>query len=153
MGLRVLHTADIHLAPRLAYLEDAIARRQLRDEITTHVDDLPKYVRDYKVDVVLLAGDIFDRDLAALPEVGRLKNALEACNGVPVLITPGTHDPWRKGGIWDQKWPSNVVVFKSNLWEAYEIAGSAFYGIATTGIAKAGGLFNGIEYVEGAQYH
>jgi DNA repair exonuclease SbcCD nuclease subunit len=100
------------------------------------------------VDVIVLAGDIFHRDLPGQPEVSRLKVALEEA-AVPALIVPGTHDPWHPGGIWDRSWPGNVHVFDQGDWRSFVVADTAFYGIACTGRPRSEPLFQGIPRVEG----
>jgi len=100
-------------------------------------------VREHSAQAVVLAGDVFDRDLPGQPEAARLASALAAC-GVPVLITPGTHDAWRAGGVWDRPWPTNVTVFNSDGWETVVVGDTAFHGLASLGRARLGGLFAGL---------
>jgi DNA repair protein SbcD/Mre11 len=140
--MRFLHSADIHLAPRLAYIEDAGRRAKRREDFARQVDRLPELVREHSAQAVVLAGDVFDRDLRGQPEAARLASALAAC-AVPVLVTPGTHDPWRPGGAWDRPWPSNVSVFHEDEWRSVVVGDTAFHGLASLGRARPGGLFAG----------
>src|SRR5438445_8432492 len=153
--MKLLHAADLHLAPRLAYIEDENNRRRRRKDFAAQVDRLPVLAREHAVEAVILAGDVFDRDLPAVPEVGRLHRAFQDLEkaGVVVLVAPGTHDPWRPGGIWDQRWPANVHIFRSGQWESVVVGDVAFYGIAHTGGPKEGSLFDGIPYTENARLH
>ena len=141
--MRILHCADIHLAPRLEYIEDRARRARRREDFARQVDRLPELVSEHGVDVVLLAGDVFDRDLPGQPEAARLAAALAACQ-VPVLVTPGTHDAWRSGGVWDRPWPTNVTVFDSDQWRMVQVGDTAFHGLASLGRARPGGLFAGL---------
>lgn len=141
--MRILHCADIHLAPRLEYIEDRARRAQRREDFARQADRLPDLVREHGVEVVLLAGDVFDRDLPGQPETARLARALADC-GVPVLITPGTHDAWRPGGVWDRPWPGNVTLFDSDEWRTIVIGETAFHGLASLGRGRPGGLFAGL---------
>ncbi|HVD01653.1 MAG TPA: DNA repair exonuclease [Candidatus Dormibacteraeota bacterium] len=141
--MRFLHSADIHLAPRLGYIEDATRRARRREDFCRQVDRLRELVREHGAEAVVLAGDVFDRDLPGQPEAARLASALAACT-VPVLITPGTHDAWRPGGVWDRPWPSNVTVFRSDRWETVVVGQTAFHGLASLGRAREGGLFAGL---------
>jgi len=150
--VRILHSADIHLAPRLEYIEDRGRRAQRREDFARQVDRLPELVREHGVDAVVLAGDVFDRDLPGQPEAARLAAALAAC-GVPVLITPGTHDSWRPGGVWDRPWPANVTVFSEDRWRTVVVGETAFHGLASLGRARPGGLFAGLPTLpEGARF-
>ncbi len=141
--MRILHSADIHLAPRLEYIEDRARRAQRREDFARQVDRLPELVREHRVEVVVLAGDVFDRDLPGQPEAARLAAALAAC-GVPVLVTPGTHDAWRQGGVWDRPWPANVTVFSEDAWRTVVVGDTAFHGLGSLGRARAGGLLGGL---------
>jgi DNA repair exonuclease SbcCD nuclease subunit len=138
--MRILHVADLHLAPRLAYIEDRDRRARRREDFALVTGRLPELVREQGAACVLVAGDVFDRDLPALPEVGRLARALEAC-AVPVLVVPGTHDPWRKGGVWDRAWPPNVTIFKEDRWTVHRLGPLAVYGLASVGRPLPGRLF------------
>jgi len=141
--VRILHSADIHLAPRLEYIEDRGRRAQRREDFARQVDRLPELVHEHAIGAVVLAGDVFDRDLPGQPEAARLAAALAAC-GVPALVTPGTHDAWRPGGVWDRPWPANVTVFSSDEWQTVLVGDTAFHGLASLGRARAGGLLGGL---------
>jgi DNA repair exonuclease SbcCD nuclease subunit len=141
--MRILHSADIHLAPRLEYIEDRARRAQRREDFARHVDRLPELVREHRAEVVVLAGDVFDRDLPGQPEAARLAAALAACE-VPVLIAPGTHDAWRTGCVWDRPWPANVTIFTEDGWRTVVIGDTAFHGLASLGRGREGGLFGGV---------
>jgi exonuclease SbcD len=146
--MRILHAADIHLAPRLDWLTDPARRAERRRDVAAQVDRIPTLVGEHGVDAIVLAGDIFDRDLPGQLEVSRLKVALEEA-AVPALIVPGTHDPWHPGGIWDRSWPANVHVFDGDDWRSLVVADAAFYGIACTGRPRSEPLFHGIPRIEG----
>jgi len=151
--VRFLHSADIHLAPALGYLEDRAKRAQRREDFARQVDRLPSLVRTHAAEAVVLAGDVFDRDLPGQPEAARLAAALAEC-AVPVLVAPGTHDAWRAGGVWDRPWPANVTVFSEDRWTPVAVGEAAFYGLASRGRAREGGLFGGLPArVEGARFH
>src|SRR5260221_6979149 len=141
--VRILHSADIHGAPRLEYIEDRGRRAQRREDFARRLDRLPELVREHGIDAVVLAGDIFDRDLPGQPEAARLAAALAAC-AVPALVTPGTHDAWRPGGVWDRPWPANVTVFTSDQWQTVLVGDTAFHGLASLGGAREGGFLGGL---------
>jgi len=93
--LRLLHTADLHLGAPLAWLGGQAEVRQ-KDFLLTF-RRIIKLAIEQQVDLVLIAGDLFDHPrpeaslfLAVQHELARL---LEN-NIVPVLL-PGTHD-----GVW-----------------------------------------------------
>ena len=86
-GMRILHTSDWHLGRsfhRVGMLEHQAA----------FVDHLVDAVRSEGIDVVVVAGDVYDRALPALDAVTVLDDAL--CRlldaGAQVLLTSGNHD-------------------------------------------------------------
>lgn len=109
-------------------------------------------MRENGAQALLMAGDVFDRDLPAQPDVPRLAAALAEV-AVPVLIVPGTHDAWRPGGVWDRPWPSNVRIFRTGGWECEVIADTAFYALASTGRPLPGSLFAQLGEPAAARHH
>src|SRR5438105_11663404 len=93
-SMKILHTADIHLAPRLEYIEDAGRRAQRREDVAAQADAIPRLAREHHVDAVVIAGDAVDPDLPAQGERARLAGALAGAAG-PVRGPPRTHHPPR----------------------------------------------------------
>ena len=110
--LKILHAADLHLDSPFAGLtpERAAQRRQEQRELVRRLGELAE---QEKVDLVLLAGDLFDsgriyretaRELAE--ELGHIP--------APVLIAPGNHDPFGAASPYALPiWPDNVRIFTS----------------------------------------
>lgn len=112
MGLKILHSADWHLdSPFAAFRED---RRAFLKQAQLQIPGKISLIcRQNHCDLMLLAGDIFDgawsRDTLQL-----LKDALEEAK-VPVMISPGNHDPWGPGSPWMESFSSNVHVFQPEI--------------------------------------
>ena len=112
MGLRILHSADWHLdSPFAAFREEQ--RTYLKQAQRQIPRKIAMACRQQNCDLVLLAGDLFDGawSRTTLEEV---KSALKECN-VPVMISPGNHDPWGAGSPWLESWPENVHIFSEKL--------------------------------------
>jgi len=98
--LKILHTADIHLGAKFSGLgnKGAPQREQLRttfkNVITTAIDE--------RVNIVLIAGDLFDanqqpqRNIDLVIEQFNLLNQ----NNIPVCLIPGTHDSLDSSSIY-----------------------------------------------------
>lgn len=108
MGLKILHSADWHMDSPFAAFTEA-QRQSLRSAQREIPVKIAEACRTQGCDLVLLAGDIFDgrwtRETLEL-----VQQALAECH-VPVLISPGNHDPWGPDCPWEEPWPSNVCVF------------------------------------------
>src|SRR5918997_347502 len=110
--LRILHTADVHLGARHADLgEQARALRERQFAAFQATVDLA--VKE-KVDLFLVAGDLFDSNTQPRRSVERvaaeLKRLIRA--KIRTVIIPGTHD----------------VYDRSSIYRAYDLAAMTFSG-------------------------
>ncbi|MEO5779957.1 exonuclease SbcCD subunit D [Arthrobacter oryzae] len=85
--MRLLHTSDWHLGRSFHGVGMLDAQRAF-------VDQLVSFVRDESVDVVLIAGDVYDRALPGVDVVSLLDDALVRLTGAgaQVVLTSGNHD-------------------------------------------------------------
>jgi exonuclease SbcD len=85
--MRLLHTSDWHLGRSFHGIGMLDAQRAFVDQLVT-------FVRDESVDVVLIAGDVYDRALPGVDVVGLLDDALVRLigAGAQVVLTSGNHD-------------------------------------------------------------
>src|SRR6476661_7678941 len=85
--MRLLHTSDWHLGRSFHGVGMLDAQRAF-------IDQLVAFVRDESVDVVLIAGDVYDRALPGVDVVGLLDDALVRLSGAgaQVVLTSGNHD-------------------------------------------------------------
>ena len=112
MGLKLLHTADLHLDSPFREF-DRQRREELRRESLALPGRIAELCRREGCDVLLLAGDIFD-GRPTRESLDALKNALEEA-GVPAFATPGNHD---YGAFWQsERWPGNLRIFPGD-WES-----------------------------------
>ncbi len=98
--LRIIHTADVHLGARHDDLgEQAAAQRERQFAAFKATVDL---ALTEKVDVVLIAGDLFDSNVQPRRSVERvaaeLKRLTEA--RIRTVIIPGTHDCFDRASIY-----------------------------------------------------
>ena len=98
--LRLLHTADVHLGARHADLGDRAATQRER-QFAAFVASIDLALQE-KVDLVLIAGDLFDSNTQPRRSVERaaaqIKRLVEA--RIRVVIAPGTHDVYDKASIY-----------------------------------------------------
>ncbi|MEC9053032.1 MAG: exonuclease subunit SbcD, partial [Actinomycetota bacterium] len=92
--MRLLHTSDWHLG-RSFHREGMLGHQ------AAYVDHLLEVVERERVDVVLVAGDVYDR---ALPPVDAVALADEArarlaASRARVVVTSGNHDSARRLGF------------------------------------------------------
>ena len=108
--MKVLHAADFHLDFPYAALppEKAALRRKEGRELLSR---LARLAKEENVDLVLLAGDLFDGRTVYRETLAMLKAALSSIPA-PVLIAPGNHDPYTARSPYATvDWPENVMLF------------------------------------------
>jgi exonuclease SbcD len=92
-GLRILHLADSHIGADLP-ARPRSQRRRRGDDLVASYRRVLEFAREHDVDLVIHAGDVFDRsrpsDAALAAAAGPLL-ALAAAD-VPVVIVPGNHE-------------------------------------------------------------
>jgi DNA repair protein SbcD/Mre11 len=98
--LRLLHTADVHLGARHADLgEQAAAQRERQFAAFKAAIDL---AIAEKVDVVLIAGDLFDSNTQPKRSVERVAGELKRLVAAKIrtVIIPGTHDVYDRASLY-----------------------------------------------------
>jgi DNA repair exonuclease SbcCD nuclease subunit len=98
--LRLLHTADVHLGARHADLGDqASAQRERQLAAFRAAVDL---ALAEKVDLVLVAGDLFDSNTQPRRSVERVASELKrlADAAIRTVIIPGTHDVYDGASVY-----------------------------------------------------
>ena len=92
-SVKILHTSDWHIGR-------TFHQHSTADALASVLDALVDLVRDHDVDVVVVAGDVFDSSTpsaAAVQELDRVLLELQR-TGVTVIVTSGNHDsPARLG--------------------------------------------------------
>ncbi|MGW0780262.1 exonuclease SbcCD subunit D [Streptomyces sp. NPDC002913] len=92
--MRILHTSDWHLGR-------SFHRVPMLDAQAAYLDHLVETVRARSVDVVVVAGDVYDRAVPPLSAVQLFDDALHrlAAAGVPTVMISGNHDSARRLGV------------------------------------------------------
>ncbi len=149
MSVKIVHAADFHLDSAFGALSAEQARQRRREsrELLTR---LSNYVNQNGVDLVLLAGDLFDSDTTYRETLEALSEALGAMQA-RVFIAPGNHDPYSaKSPYATLSWPENVHVFTSKTVERVELPElqCAIYGAAFTAPVQDESLLAGFRAPE-----
>ncbi|MBE6940173.1 MAG: DNA repair exonuclease [Ruminococcaceae bacterium] len=114
--VRVLHAADFHLDSAFRALPEEKAR-QRRRESRQLVERMVDYANDHDVQLLLLAGDLFD-SADIYSQTGReLATVLKRFAGHTV-IAPGNHDCYSASSPYALlDWPENVHIFRGESLE------------------------------------
>lgn len=131
--LRLLHLGDLHLSGAFSgFSARAAAMRRVRQ--LEALEKMLALATERGVQMILLSGDSFDTETPDPDIVRRFFALLDGC-GVPVVIAPGNHDPYRQGGPWDSiPLPRNVFLFRESelAFFSFPSLGVNVYGYAFT---------------------
>jgi exonuclease SbcD len=116
MPLKILHTADVHLGAK--FLGLGRKGEYQRAQLLQAFDDTVNLAIRERVNLVLIAGDLFDSANVSRSLLGRVAYRFHdlAAVGIPVVVSPGTHDPYGERSIWratEFTGMDNLTVFKS----------------------------------------
>lgn len=129
--LKILHTGDIHLDSPFSHLDERRAELR-RSEARASFSAVMAYARTNGVDLVLIAGDLFDREYVTRETVALLERELSRLP-CPVVISPGNHDCACAGSVWERmNFPENVHIFRRPETEkfSFDALGTDVYGYA-----------------------
>ena len=112
--LRFLHCADIHLdTPFVGMTADKSEER--RRALRSSFMRMMQYVRDSKINVVLMSGDIFDTEYATNTTAEILIREFKNCPDTVFIIAPGRYDYYNGNPIYySDRLPDNCFVFSSD---------------------------------------
>ncbi len=137
--LKFIHAADFHLDSVFAALPPgrAAERRRESRELAFRLAD---YVNGHGVQLVLLAGDLFD-SASPYRETGEaLAEALGRMKA-RVFAAPGNHDWYGPGSPWlTERWPENVHIFRESVMTSVDVP--------ELGVTVSGAAFTGPEQGE-----
>ncbi len=108
--LRIFHIGDVHLDSPFSGFDVRVSERRRAEQRAAFLSAIGQ-VRERSIDIVLISGDLFDCGYVTNDTVKAVMRALGEC-GVPVVISPGNHDPYSADGVYSKKHlPDNVFVF------------------------------------------
>ena len=114
-NIKVLHTGDIHLGYEFGGSDDFKKERarELRETFSRIID----MCHDDKVDVLLIAGDLFDNDNPSEKLVNFVIEEFRRINEVIIMISPGNHDYYLVNTYYDKinTLCENVFIFDGEM--------------------------------------
>lgn len=110
--LKIIHAADLHLDSAFAALNNEQARER-RAHQRALVQKIVEIGNEEQVDIILLAGDLFDGQNAYYETAEALRSAF-AKSRAKIFISPGNHDAYvRNSPYRSVKFSDNVHLFTS----------------------------------------
>ncbi len=139
--MKLLHTADWHLDAPMAGFPHQVGE-QLRRQLRAIPGKIARLCKTEHCDLLIIAGDLFDGPCSH-ESLTAVRSALAGLS-IPVIITPGNHDPYTDTSPYKQEdWPENVHIFTQSQISSIHlpeldcrIYGGAFTGPDCPGLLK-----------------
>jgi DNA repair exonuclease SbcCD nuclease subunit len=113
--IKILHSADIHFDTPFSGMTPKEALKS-KEELKQVFENIIKMTLEKEIDILLIAGDIFDNLSVNKTTLYFIKNCFENISKVKVFISPGNHDPFNEKSFYSiVDWPDNVHIFKGNM--------------------------------------
>ena len=130
--MKILHCADLHLDSPFSGLSPLTAESR-REEQREVFKSLMCLIRNRRIDLLLIAGDLFDSGYTSAKTVRFVSDMLSKLD-CRVVISPGNHDPYIRGGLYSTEFSDNVHVFDSEELSSFDFPdlGVTVYGYAFT---------------------
>ena len=123
MRTTFIHTGDFHLGRPFTFLQQGnYFGKNKRKELWKAFDEMIAYVKEEKVPLLLIAGDLFDSVNVLTMDIKRAAEGLASLDKTWVVIIAGNHDyhgdnsPYKK-----VEWSSNVYIFKEDVFRSVYI--------------------------------
>ena len=126
--MKFIHAADIHLGSSMESRlpHDKAAKRA--SEIRRTFEKMTEYAKQNDINIILLAGDVFDSDRPTLADKQHFYEVVKKCPDIDFLYLHGNHDSkasYVENDILNLKTFSNEISF-------YEYENVRFYGLELT---------------------
>ncbi|MCL5103851.1 MAG: DNA repair exonuclease [Armatimonadetes bacterium] len=125
--MRFVQFSDVHLDSTVGgsmnLPEDK--KSTLRRDMRTALARACGLVSEYKADLVLIPGDLFDHETVRADTATFIADLFRSMAPIPIFIAPGNHDSLRPGSpympVGGVEWPANVHIFTSADFESVAI--------------------------------
>lgn len=119
--MKIIHCADLHLDSKLhTHLDRDLARRR-RDELLHNFERLAGYAAENDVEVIMIAGDLFDRDTVSQLAANTVLSVIKTHPQIRFYYLRGNHDTGdclgSSGPVQARSLP-NLYLF-GNRWKTY----------------------------------
>lgn len=118
--MRFVHTSDLHLGRFYKGELPLEITKKRREELWMNFENIIDFCIKENIEILLLSGDLYERDYFTLNDINRFKELLDKLNYTKVFIIAGNHDYIDENSLY------NKVIFKENV---YIFKGEKFFDI------------------------
>lgn len=118
--VKILHLADCHLGAPISGLSSGLSSVR-RQQFLTAFSDALNYGAENSVQIVLIAGDLFDNETASPSTLSRLNSFAGEHPDMRIFISPGNHDCLMGNSAYPAINQPNITVFNKGTMESVDI--------------------------------
>lgn len=109
--MKFVHIADVHLG--MSFKSASFGKQfgnQKRKAIKKNLQKVINHIKEHQIELLLIAGDLFESDYAELGDLLDVKYLFESIDKTHIVIMAGNHDPLSvQDNVYSLvKWPNNV---------------------------------------------
>lgn len=144
MSFKMLHFAALHLDASFASvgMTPSVARLR-REELRAALKRILNKAVVLQVNAITIAGDLYEQERVTADTANFLKAQFGALSNIPIIISPGNHDPYSLGSPYREvEWPPNVFIFSNPQLSSYKLSsGITIWGAAHNSPSFRSNLF------------
>lgn len=158
---KFIHAGDVHLGTTFHSRPEL--GRELQEALRRSVEDLATVAIEREVDLVLIAGDLFEVSGSGGLSLAMRSTVLDTFRrlteaGIKTFIAPGNHDPITPAGVYRQLiWPNDVTIFESVEPRAVDIDDTdpptTVHGVGHTSSRTSSNLVQRIKADDDGRFH
>ncbi len=120
MGVSFIHMGDTHFGKKFRFGNKSdLYGKDKRADVWLTFDKIIATAEKNKIDLLLIAGDLFDSRETDINDIRRVSRAFRSLSHTQVVIIGGNHDFYSEGDLYALvQWPDNVVILKTGELEA-----------------------------------
>ena len=117
---KFIHAADLHLGFKYKSKTLGARSEERKNELFITFERLINYANENKIDLIVLSGDLFERDALTYTETKHMMSIIDSYYG-NIVFSCGNHDYYTNDYLFNN-FTKNLHVFKRNSFERMDIA-------------------------------
>ena len=117
---KIIHAADLHLGFKYKSKTLGARSEDRKNELFITFERLINYANENKIDLIVLSGDLFERDALTYTETKQMMSIIDSYYG-NIVLSCGNHDYYTNDYLFNN-FTKNLHVFKRNSLERIDIA-------------------------------
>ena len=129
--IKILHIGDVHLESSFANCKDFYKAKNQRNKQIKLLFDTFDFAKQNDVNVVLLAGDLFEKQIFDLKLYNSIKEKMKELEDILFFLSCGNHDYLTSESLYNKNELDNLYIFKNYIEEIrLDKFNTSIYGVS-----------------------